>query len=163
VKQAQGPVRWIVLVLRVLLAGLFVWAAIPKLLDPPAFAEAVANYHLLPDALVGPVAVLVPMLELVAAAALVAGLGARGAALTIALMLVAFTAGMIQALVRGIDLDCGCFGTATKVEVGWASIARNVALLGMAVAIAALPDAQWRGGLAGAGGAGGAGAAGSTR
>jgi uncharacterized membrane protein YphA (DoxX/SURF4 family) len=136
--------RWVALVERVVLAAVFVWAAVPKLLDPAAFAEAIANYHLVPDALVGAVAVVVPVLELVIAVALVVGLGARGAAIAAAAMLVSFTIGMIQAMARGIDLDCGCFGTATKTEVGWGSIARNVALIGLAVVIAILPDAKWR-------------------
>ena len=49
--------RAIVIVLRLAVAAVFVGAAIPKLTDPSSFAEDVANYRMLPDALVGPVAV----------------------------------------------------------------------------------------------------------
>ena len=126
------------LVARLALAAVFVWAAVPKLLEPASFAESVSNYHLLPESLVGVAAALVPAMELVIAAALVAGWGARGAGVAAAAMLSVFTVGMIQAMARGIDLECGCFGGAAKMEVGWGTVLRNTALIALAVAVVAI-------------------------
>ncbi|UJR83776.1 MauE/DoxX family redox-associated membrane protein [Sandaracinus amylolyticus] len=123
-----------VVVLRLAIAAVFVGAAIPKLMDPTSFARDVDNYHLLPPALVGPVAVALPMIELVVAAALVSGVHAAGAALIAMGMLVVFALGMAQAIARGIDLDCGCFGSAMEARVSGATVARNVIL-----ALACLP------------------------
>lgn len=55
---------------RLVLAGVFLAAAAPKLADPAAFAAAIANYRAFPDALVNLVATVVPALELVGALAL---------------------------------------------------------------------------------------------
>ena len=43
-------------------------------------------------------------------------------------MLVAFAAGMAQAKLRGIDLECGCFGADSTQKVSWSKVALNVAL-----------------------------------
>ena len=117
-----------VIVLRLAIAGVFVYAAVPKLMDPAAFAVDIDNYHVLPDALVGPMAVALPMIELVVAAALVSGVHASGAALVAMGMLLVFAIAMSQAIARGIDLDCGCFGNATETRVSGQTIARNVVL-----------------------------------
>ena len=115
--------RIIVIALRLLIAGVFLAAAIPKLMDPAAFAEDIDNYHLLPAILVGPAAVALPVIELVIGLALVTGVHAHGAALLAAVMLVAFAGGMAQAMSRGIDLECGCFGSATETQVSGLTIA----------------------------------------
>lgn len=118
----------IVIALRLLIAAVFLAAAIPKLGDPAAFAEAIANYHVLPDALLGPSAVALPAIELVVAIALITGVHARGAALLSLAMLLVFVAAESQALARGIDLECGCFGEAVQRQVSGETIAQNVVL-----------------------------------
>jgi hypothetical protein len=60
---------------------------------------------------------------------------ASAAALVAAALLAIFTAGLSQALLRGIDLRCGCFGGAERAT--WLTVLRDVALLGAALAIAA--------------------------
>ncbi len=143
-KLATPAGRWATIAARLAVAAVFVWAAVPKLLDPAGFAEDIANYHLLPDAAVGYVAAIVPLVELVVAGALITGLEARGAALVAAAMLAVFTFAMGQAMARGIDLSCGCFGSATTARVGWGSIARNAALLVASGFVVVAPEARWR-------------------
>lgn len=120
--------RAIVVVLRLVVAGVFVAAAIPKLMDPSSFAEDVANYRMLPDALVGPVAVALPIVELLIGAALITGVHAAGAAFLAGGLMIVFAIGMAQAMARGIDLECGCFGEATEMDVSGLTILRNVVL-----------------------------------
>lgn len=132
--------RAALLVFRLVLAGMFLFAAVPKLLDPVTFARDIDNYRLLPDALIGPVALMLPVAEIVIALALVTGLYARGAALAAGAMLLAFAAGMVQAIVRGIDLDCGCFGRFAEAQVSWWTVARNLTLFALSVAVALGPD-----------------------
>jgi len=139
------PGRAAVLASRAVVAGVFVWAAIPKILDPAQFAESIANYHLLPGAMVGPLAAGLPVLELVVAAALLLGVQARGAALVAIALLVVFAGGMAQAILRGIDLDCGCFGAATRAQVTWWSVARNAGLSAAACVVAVGPEVDLRG------------------
>lgn len=143
-KLATPMGRWLTLLARLVVAGVFLWAAVPKLLDPAGFAEDVSNYRLLPGGAVGPVAAVVPVLELVVALALVAGIEAKGAALVAAAMLAVFTAAMGQAMARGIDIDCGCFGSASTTEVGWGPIVRNVGLLLLCGLVLVAPEVRWR-------------------
>lgn len=133
-----------VLAARVVVAAVFVAAAVPKLLEPGTFAIAIDNYRLLPAGAVGPTAVLVPVLELAVAAALVVGAGARGAGVVGAALLAVFTVGIVQALARGIDIECGCFGSATRAQADWTSVARNVALIAGCVFVSVAPDTPWR-------------------
>ncbi|HEY5552844.1 MAG TPA: MauE/DoxX family redox-associated membrane protein, partial [Opitutaceae bacterium] len=58
------------LAMRVLLAFLFVWAAVTKIRDPRAFQDAIASYHLLPWLPAAIVAVWLPWFELTLASAL---------------------------------------------------------------------------------------------
>src|SRR5690606_4358532 len=130
--------------LRLLVGGVFAYAAAQKLLDPVAFATDIASYRLLPDGLVGPVAVGLPIIEAVVAASLISGLFARGSALCAGTMLLAFAAAMGQAMLRDIDIQCGCFGTGgAQSQVGLTSIVRNLALLAACLVIMAAPEVRW--------------------
>ena len=127
---ALGP-----LLLRLIIAGVFAYAAVPKLIDPATFAADIENYRILPANLVGFVALFVPALELVVAAALLWPRYQRGASLMATGLLLVFSAAMAQARMRGIDLSCGCFGAAFESKVSWWTVTRSA---GLAV-IAALP------------------------
>jgi uncharacterized membrane protein YphA (DoxX/SURF4 family) len=132
--------RALVLALRFVVAAVFLTAALPKIGDPTTFATDIDNYRMLPDALIGPFAVGVPLLEALIGLALVTGVYARGAAVLASGLLVAFAIAMVQAIVRGIDLDCGCFGHVVETRVGWLSVMRNVLLLVACAVVIAGPD-----------------------
>jgi uncharacterized membrane protein YphA (DoxX/SURF4 family) len=132
--------RALVLVLRLIVAAVFLAAALPKIGDPRSFATDIDNYRLLPDGLIGPFAVGVPLLEAVIGLALLTGVHARGAAVLASGMLVVFAIAMVQAIGRGIDLDCGCFGHVVETRVSWLTVGRNVLLALACVAITLGPD-----------------------
>lgn len=121
----SAALHWVV---RAGLAALFVWTGAQKLADPAAFATAIANYRVLPEALVGIAAVGLPVLELVVGAALLWPVYAQGAAAVVAVLLALFAAAMAQSKLRGIDLDCGCFGAAQASQVSWLKVTVNVGL-----------------------------------
>jgi len=115
-------------VVRIALAGVFVFAAVPKLLEPAEFATAIHNYRFVPEALVGHVALFVPVFELVIALGLLLPSYSRGAALLATVMLAVFTVALAQARIRGIDLSCACFGAAFDAKVSWFTVARTLGL-----------------------------------
>ena len=123
---------------RVVLGGIFLWAALTKVPDMAAFAESVANYRIVPPALVPAAAAVLVGVEAVAAFALVFGFWVRAAALLVAALLGVFTVGLASALVRGIDLACGCFGG--NAPATWWTVLRDVVMLLAALAVAAVPS-----------------------
>jgi putative oxidoreductase len=132
--------RWGLAGCRVVLGALFLWAAATKLPDLSAFAQDLANYRLLPGVLVPWAATAVVGIEIVAGLALVTGFAARPAAVIAAGLLGAFIVFLAQALLRGIDLRCGCFGG--DEPASWWTVARDGAMLAAALLLAWKPEAR---------------------
>jgi uncharacterized membrane protein YphA (DoxX/SURF4 family) len=101
---------WAGLGARLVVGGIWLWAGLLKVGDPPASVTAVRAYQLLPAGLADVVGRLLPMLELVVGACLVLGLLSRASAGLSALLQLAFVIGIASVWLRGISIDCGCFG-----------------------------------------------------
>ena len=106
----------------------FVQAALAKLRHRDLFPGVLANYRLLPEALIAPTAALLPVAELVIGLALLAG-GQRFAVLPAAGLLSAFAAAMAINIVRGrSQIDCGCGRSQLRQPLSWMLVARNLVL-----------------------------------
>lgn len=90
------------------LALIFLYAAGSKLLDPKAFAVLIKAYGILPGNLLMPVAIGLPLLEVVAAIGLI--FDVRGSLTVISGLLAIFIAILLYGIRMGLDVDCGCFG-----------------------------------------------------
>ncbi len=125
---------------RIAVAATFVIAATPKVVELEAFATAIDNYRAFPRWSINGLAAVVPMLELVGAAAVMSGRQrwVRAGAIVLGGLTTAFIALVVSVLTRGIDLQCGCFGGNELTElVGWPTLVRDVALLS-AIVVAGL-------------------------
>jgi uncharacterized membrane protein YphA (DoxX/SURF4 family) len=137
--------QWVSLLARVALGGPLIWAGIAKAGNPGQFAAAVRAYRLgLPDGLTKAIANLLPVFEIVAGGALLLGLFTRATAVLCALALAAFTAVLVSAWVRGLQIDCGCFGQGGELDPGARpayalGTLRNVGLLGCGAWAAVFP------------------------
>lgn len=137
----RGPaLRWIALLARLVVGGVWLWAGLAKLTDPLGSVLAVQAYDLLPLSLTEPIGYALPAVEVVVGLALLLGVMSRGAAVISAVLFVAFVVGIASAWARGLQIDCGCFGgggydpdAASKYP--W-EIARDVALLAASVLVA---------------------------
>lgn len=127
----------LVLACRLLIGAVFIWAGLAKIGDLSTFAADVHNFRMLPVALEHLVAITLPWIELVCGLALISGVRARAGAVVAFAMMLLFTVGVAQALGRGLDIECGCFGTSDATRVGWVKLAQNVGL-SVASALAAL-------------------------
>ena len=125
---------------------MFVVAGLLKVPDPAAAVRAVRAYRLLAEPLVAPVAFGLPVLEIAVGLALLAGVFVRTAAVASAALLVVFVAAVGSAWVRGLQIDCGCFGNGGQVAAGETSypleILRDVGLLLVALALARWPASR---------------------
>jgi uncharacterized membrane protein YphA (DoxX/SURF4 family)/peroxiredoxin len=128
------------LLLRLLLACVFLVAGVAKLADLPGSRRAVVGFGV-PERLAGVVGVGLPVCELLVGAALIVGAAARFGALGALLLLLAFLAAISVALGRGTEADCHCFGQLHSAPVGWRTLVRNV-LLAAAAGFVAI--AGWR-------------------
>ena len=97
-------------VCRLGLGALFVYSALAKISDPEDFARAVMRYGVLPDFTLGLFSLTMPMLELLAGLAMLFTKWLRESALIVSGMLAMFIVALVQALARGLEISCGCFG-----------------------------------------------------
>lgn len=130
----------------VVLAALFLWAAFNKLRPPNGpdlFSDSIKAFKLnLPDWLTRFSVGTVPWVELLAGIALILGFWSRAAATVFALLLVVFLVLIIQALARGLNVECGCFGKLSPFcppTIGTCNIIQNSILLLIALIIALTP------------------------
>jgi uncharacterized membrane protein YphA (DoxX/SURF4 family) len=144
--RAPALAAWLATAARLLLGGLFVVAGALKLPDPAAAVRAVRAYRLLPEALVGPAAFGLPVVEIAVGLALLAGVFVRASAVLSALMLAGYIAAIASAWARGLQIDCGCFGGGGQVaaaDTAYPSeVLRDSALLLVALALARRPRSR---------------------
>ena len=133
--------KTILLVFRIVLGGLFVYAGAVKVLEPLDFAQNIRNYDLVGQSLSFIAAIALPWLEVLAGAFLVAGIWKRGAALVISGLLVFFIALTVVTLIRGLDIDCGCFGAVDR-KAGWSVIVEDLGMLAMGLALLFAPKTE---------------------
>lgn len=110
--------RLFMLLARLALGSLLLYAGVIKVPNCAAFAEAIANFDLLPPLLNQLAARTLPWVEIVTGLLLICGLWVRSTALVSVLMFLGFSAAVISALARSLDIECGCFGTDEGARVG---------------------------------------------
>ncbi len=111
--------------------GFFIYAAWGKLGDVYQFSVEISNYKMpwMNERYVNIPAIILPWLEIAAALALILPRTRKGAALVIGGMLLFFMYAVYDAaIVRRLDISCGCTGK-NSGPAGWLTIGRNVLLL----------------------------------
>ena len=96
------------------LGGVFIFAALDKILNPQAFAQMIYNYQILPGALINLTALILPWLELLLGLLLICGWWLGPAIILANLLLATFFGALLYNLARGLDIHCGCFSTSTE-------------------------------------------------
>ncbi len=101
--------KYLVLGIRLVLGFVFIYASIDKIAHPAEFAQAIYNYRMLPHWTINFMALVMPWLELFCGILIAVGVFFRGSGLMIGVMLGVFIIAISSALVRGLDISCGCF------------------------------------------------------
>ena len=125
---------------RIVAGVLLIWASLAKLGDLGRFAEQVHNFRILPLAAENLVAMTLPWVELVAGLALVLAIRDRSAAAVAVALFGVFTLAVLAAVARGLDFECGCFGTSDATRVGFGKLGQNVAMLAVAAVALVRPS-----------------------
>jgi uncharacterized membrane protein YphA (DoxX/SURF4 family) len=132
-------VSWVdhaVLVLRVALGAIFLVAGAAKIGHAAYFAAQIAGFRILPSEVIAPMALVLPFLEVMLGGYLVLGLFTRASAWIAALMLMLFDLAIASAVVRGMAVNCGCFGPNDVTVTTWAEVARDALFVLLAVVVA---------------------------
>ena len=121
--------KYLLLLFRVVVGIVFIYAGILKIADALGFSDAINNYDLLPLSLVNFFAITLPWIEVVAGLFLVFGVSVKENSYIISVMLIVFILAIVISLGRGLNIECGCFGTSSGTKVGIIKLLENVALL----------------------------------
>jgi len=96
---------------RLLVGGVFLWAGILKIIDPLDFIQSIENYHVFPRSLTFFIGLTLPWLEVFCGGLLIAGIWKRESSLILSGLLFSFIVLTFLTIFRGINIDCGCFGS----------------------------------------------------
>ena len=122
----------LVLVTRIFIGLLFIFSSLDKIVDPSAFVRSVTEYGLLPSWMPAIIATILPWVELLCGFGVLFGLFLRGTSLLLSAMLVVFTLAVMSALLRGLDISCGCFTQDPAAgHVGWMKVVENTSLFAL--------------------------------
>lgn len=131
-RSAASPI--LALLLRFCVGGFFVYASMSKIPYPAQFAEAVANYRLVPFSVLNLGAVILPWIEFVCGLFLILGFLSRASVILIGLMLIMFDVMVLINMYWGAPITCGCYDTVGE-PIGWKKILENAVMLIFAVQI----------------------------
>jgi len=125
----KNIIEYLIAFTRIYLAVVFILSGLDKINDLASFAQSIENYRILPLSIINIIAIIVPWIELAAGALLLLGFYIRENSTLILTLLIIFTAAIISAVLRDLDIDCGCQGTFDGQKVGIFKIIENTALM----------------------------------
>ena len=119
---------YIYLTLRLFIGAIFVYSAVPHILNSMGLASSIYNYKLFPSSIIGLSAAFIPWITLLSGLALILGVKVRAASLIISVSLAIFISLAAISMIRGLDIDCGCFiGIVRKAN--WLAVSEDILLL----------------------------------
>ena len=132
-------------VCRFILAAVFVVAGVTKIAHPADFFSDLMGYRVpWPEMFLRIVAVFLPWLEVITGIGLLLNVWAETIRPLVSMLCLVFVVMLAQAVLRGLDLNCGCFGA---VGAGWferpdVALVRAALLFAAALYITAVPAAS---------------------
>lgn len=118
----------ILFISRIILGIIFLISGILKLFDPVQFSEAILNYQVMGRVLSGWIAAIIPTLEIILGLGLVTGIWLPETLILTAGLYFIFDVMIAQALIRGLDVSCGCFNPSGSDPIDFFKIMQNVVL-----------------------------------
>ncbi len=133
------------LVSRLVIGGMFIYAALYKIIEPGSFAKSIWYYHLVPGSLINLMAIVLPWLEAIVGLALIVGALYRGAVLWSNLMMIVFIIALSTTIARGINIDCGCFKAASSgTHSAWNSLLFDLGAMVLCIQLWLSRSRKWQ-------------------
>lgn len=127
-------IKILVLIGQIILGGLFIYAGILKIADPEGFSIDIENYRMAPKIFVNLIAIFLPYLEVITGLLVIFSPKKSGSLLILSALIFFFLIGITQAIIRGLDIECGCFGDASRI-VGIRVLAEDLFFLIIALTL----------------------------
>lgn len=124
--------------IRMMLSVVFIYASIDKIIHPQAFAQAVFNYQVLPDALINILAIVLPWTELILGLCLFFNIWMYGASVLTAVLMLIFMSTLTFNFFRGLDISCGCFSSSAGEKLSFLTLIRDIIFLCLSFSLVAL-------------------------
>ena len=106
--------KYILIAFRLVVGGMFIWAGVSKIIDPLGFAQNIANYRIFPEGISFFLALVLPWIEVICGVFLILGIFRSASTLLLSGFLAVFLVLITVTIIRGIDIDCGCFGSLSR-------------------------------------------------
>jgi len=113
----ENRVDPIELLFRIIVGGIFFYAGFLKINDLQSFELSIRNYQILNDPWVGILAMTLPPLEMILGISILIKFLYQGALLIACMTMSVFIASLLSLLARNIDINCGCLGLNTSVQI----------------------------------------------
>jgi len=137
----------VALIARLVLGGVLLAAGLLKYKHLDKSQMAVRAYELLPISLANVLGIVLPFVEIGIGILLILGAAIRVSSILGAFLMFIFIIGISQAWVRGLSIDCGCFGGGGQVEPGTANylpeILRDLGLALLGIYLFRFPQSKF--------------------
>jgi uncharacterized membrane protein YphA (DoxX/SURF4 family) len=132
-------------IFRIIVGGIFLLAGLAKISDPVRFLLTLREFQLFPKVIIRFLAVYLPWLEFILGLFIILGILYRTSSLMLACLNAVFTLAILSVIIRGIDIDCGCFGLLADIlkipdSADIKAVIRNLLFIGMCLYIFFVKD-----------------------
>lgn len=121
--------KYFLLLCRLIIGFVFVFAGAEKINEPLSFADSILNYKIFPGVLANFFAIIIPWIEVCSGLLVILGISVKENAAIISSFLLLFTVLIAISALRGLNIDCGCYGAHYLQQVGFSKIIENTLLL----------------------------------
>lgn len=122
--------KYFISIIRILLGLFFIYAAQNKIANLVEFAQAISAYDIIPNSFIPFLAIVLPWLEVYCGLFLLTGFLIQSSSFLGFTLLFIFTVNIVIALIRGLNIDCGCGASITGVtQISLLKVFENILLM----------------------------------
>ena len=123
-------------VFRIIIGGIFLISGLAKISDPIRLMLTLREFRLFPEIIIPFTAIYIPWLEFILGLFMLLGIMHRTASLILSCLIGFFTLAIASVILRGIEVDCGCFGLLADMlklpdMADYKAVIRNVIFIGI--------------------------------
>jgi len=127
-------------IFRIIIGGIFLVSGLAKISDPVRLLFTLRDFKLFPEIIVPFTAIYLPWLEFILGLLIIVGLLYRTSSLMLAFLNFAFMLAILSVIIRGMEIDCGCFGLLADMlkipdMADMKAVIRNLIFIGISIYI----------------------------